>query len=250
MEDIKYLVVNGCSFSRHPYEPTYVRNTFPSEQDYLDSMFSNRYSTLLADKLNAKEVNLSSGGGSNDRIFRTTYDWIQENKEKVKDTLFVIGLTDSLRKDLWSNFKQDYMITSEIWQDLEYIAKDCDTTIDKVNQWREFEVMNLVNEDEVEKNIIRQCDLFNSYVNGNVVFVNACRKNELVNPDLNFLKFKSDTYDGYNWVDYVCSNARKYLLKDPKWEWIGHPGIFEHNEITELLHQNIVSNNEQLKKLL
>ena len=250
MEDIKYLVVNGCSFSRHPYEPTYVRNTFPSEQDYLDSMFSNRYSTLLADKLNAKEVNLSSGGGSNDRIFRTTYDWIQENKEKVNDTLFVIGLTNSLRKDLWSNFKQDYMITSEIWQDLEYIAKDCDTTIDKVNQWREFEVMNLVDEDEVEKNLMRQCDLFNSYVNGNVVFVNACRKNELVNPDLNFLKFKSDTYDGYNWVDYVCSNARKYLLKDPKWEWIGHPGIFEHNEITELLHQNIVSNNEQLKKLL
>jgi len=250
MEDIKYLVVNGCSFSRHPYEPTYVRNTFPSEQDYLDSMFSNRYSTLLADKLNAKEVNLSSGGGSNDRIFRTTYDWIQENKEKVNDTLFVIGLTNSLRKDLWSNFKQDYMITSEIWQDLEYIAKDCDTTVDKVNQWRKFELMNLIDEDEVEKNLMRQCDLFNSYVNGNVVFVNACRKNELVNPDLNFLKFKSDTYDGYNWVDYVCSNARKYLLKDPKWEWIGHPGIFEHNEITELLHQNIVSNNEQLKKLL
>ena len=250
MKNLKYLVVNGCSFSRHPHEPNHVRNTFPSDKDYYDYVFSKRYSTLLADKLNVKEVNLSTGGSSNDRIFRTTYDWIQENKEKVKDTLFVIGLTDSLRKDLWSNFKQDYMITSEIWQDLEYIAKDCDTTVDKVNQWRKFELMNLIDEDEVEKNLMRQCDLFNSYVNGNVVFVNACRKNELVNPDLNFLKFKSDTYDGYNWVDYVCSNARKYLLKDPKWEWIGHPGIFEHNEITELLHQNIVSNNEQLKKLL
>jgi len=246
MKNLKYLVVNGCSFSRHPHEPNHVRNTFPSDKDYYDYVFSKRYSTLLADKLNVKEVNLSTGGSSNDRIFRTTYDWIQENKEKVKDTLFVIGLTDSLRKDLWSNFKQDYMITSEIWQDLEYIAKDCDTTIDKVNQWREFEVMNLVNEDEVEKNIIRQCDLFNSYVNGNVVFINAFRRNELVHTDLNFLKFTSDTKTGYNWVDYIYSNRSKYLQNDPKWEWIGHPETLQHNEISEMLYHKITG----VKKLL
>jgi hypothetical protein len=133
---------------------------------------------------------------------------------------------------------------------LEYIARDCDTTVDKVNQWREFEVMNLVNSDEIEKNIIRQCDLFNSYVNGNVVFFNGWRRNELVHTDLNFLKFKSNGYDGYNWVDYIYSNKSKYLLKDSKYTWIGHPNAFQHSEIVDMLYQNILSNNEYLKKLL
>jgi len=250
MKNSKYLVVNGCSFSVNPHEAYHVQNTFASKKDYYDYVFPKRYSTVLADKLNFEEVNISTSGSSNDRIFRTTYDWIQENKEKVKDTLFVIGLTDSLRKDLWSNFKQEYIISSEIWQDLEYIARDCDTTSDKVNQWREFEVMNLVNSDEIEKNIIRQCDLFNSYVNGNVIFFNGWRRNELVHTDLNFLKFKSNGYDGYNWVDYIYSNKSKYLLKDSKYTWIRHPNAFQHSEIVDMLYQNILSNNEYLKKLL
>ena len=239
MKNLKYLVANGCSFSRHPHEPNHVRNTFSSDKDYYNYVFSKNYSILLANKLGVEDVNISHYGASNDRIFRTTYDWIQENKEKVKDTLFVIGLTNSLRKDLWSNFKQEYIISSEIWQDLEYIAKECDTTVDKVNKWREFEVMNLVNEDELEKNIIRQCDLFNSYVNGNVIFFNGLRRNELVHTDLNFLKFKSDTYEGYNWVDYIYSNRSKYLQNDPKYNWIGHPDTLQHNEMVEMLYNHI-----------
>ena len=246
MKNSKYLVANGCSFTTHPYEPDHVRNTFSSDEDYYDYVFSKRYSKLLADKLGVEEINLSEAGVSNDRIFRTTYDWIQENKEKVKDTLFVIGLTDSLRKDLWSNFKQEYIISSEIWQDLEYIAKDCDTTVDKVNQWREFEVMNLVNADEIEKNIIRQCDLFNSYVNGNVVFFNAWRRNELVHTDLNFLKFKSNGCDGYNWADYIYRNKSKYLLNDSKYEWGGHPETLQHNEISEMLYNHITESKKNL----
>lgn len=239
MKNLKYLVANGCSFTRHPFEPNHVRNTFSSDEDYYDYVLSNRYSKLLADKLDVEEVNISSGGSSNDRVFRTTYDWIQENKEKVKDTYFVIGLTDCLRKDLWSNFKQEYIISSEIWQDLEYIAEDCNTTLDNVNKWREFEVMNLVNEDELEKNVIRQCDLFNSYVNGNVIFFNGWRRNELVHTDLNFLKFKSDTYEGYNWVDYIYSNRSKYSQRDSLYKWGGHPEVIQHNEISEMLYNNI-----------
>ena len=75
MKNLKYLVVNGCSFSRHPHEPNHVRNTFPSDEDYYDYVFSKRYSTLLADKLNVKEVNLSTGGSSNDSLRRLRLRW-------------------------------------------------------------------------------------------------------------------------------------------------------------------------------
>ena len=48
------------------------------------------------------EINISKQGGSNDRIFRTSFNWVQENKEKCKDTLMLIGLTELYREEHFS----------------------------------------------------------------------------------------------------------------------------------------------------
>ena len=47
-------------------------------------IITNRFSKLLSDKLNAKEINIALGGGSNERTLRTTYEWIRKNSEKVE----------------------------------------------------------------------------------------------------------------------------------------------------------------------
>jgi len=230
MKKFKYLVANGCSFTgggcMYPIE-----DNWKSQSDRTDGQNRNRFSKKLADKLNLKEINIAQGGGSNDRMFRTTFDWIENNKEKVKDTLFVIGLTNILRRDLWSNYKNDYIISSEIHQDISYIARDCNTTEDEVRQWRNFELKYLIDEDEIEKKIIRDCVLFNSLVDGNMVFFNALRHCNVVRSDLKFLKLKSEKYEGYNWTDYIAS-------EDIAWQG-GHPEELHHHEMAHLLYEYI-----------
>jgi len=94
MDNIKYVYSNGCSYT---------------EGCGLDNPEKERYSKFLADKFNAEDINQSEGGGSNQRIFRTTYDWISENQDKLKDTVFVLQLSYPVRNEIW---------VSRTWRDV------------------------------------------------------------------------------------------------------------------------------------
>ena len=85
MKKYKYLVVNGCS---------YVQGVG------CENLKEDRFSKLLSDKLQCKEINLSKSGGSNDRMIRVTYQWVKENIDKVDETLFIMGFTELFRMDL------------------------------------------------------------------------------------------------------------------------------------------------------
>ena len=87
----KYLVTNGCSFVAGD---GYTSRSFKPPH---------RFSTLLSEKLKCKDINLAQTGASNDRIVRTTFDWIENNKDKCKDTLLILGLTDVSRMELYLN---------------------------------------------------------------------------------------------------------------------------------------------------
>ena len=93
MDNIKYVYSNGCSYT---------------EGCGLDNPEKERYSKFLADKFNAEDINQSEGGCSNQRICRITYDWISENQDKLKDTLFVLQLSYPVRNEIWVN---------RIWED-------------------------------------------------------------------------------------------------------------------------------------
>ena len=95
MDNIKYVYSNGCSYT---------------EGCGLDNPEKERYSKFLADKFGAEDINQSEGGGSNQRIFRTTFDWISKNRDKLKDTLFVIQLSYPVRNEIWVNrtWQDDY----------------------------------------------------------------------------------------------------------------------------------------------
>ena len=95
MDKIKYIYSNGCSYT---------------EGCGLDTPVKERYSKFLADKFGAEDINQSEGGGSNQRIFRTTYDWISENQDKLKDTVFVLQLSYPVRNEIW---------VSRTWEDTE-----------------------------------------------------------------------------------------------------------------------------------
>jgi len=122
---VKYLYTNGCSYT---------------EGCGLDNPEKERYSKFLADKFDAEDINNSLGGGSNQRIFRTTFEWISENQDKLKDTLFVIQLSYSVRNEIWVNRtnQDDGKIPTHWWASqfghdgyTAWESHERDTTVDK-----------------------------------------------------------------------------------------------------------------------
>lgn len=60
------------------------------------------YPKLISDKLKRELVNLSIGCSSNQRIFRTTYDWIiKQSKKNLRNTLAIIQLTEESRYEYY-----------------------------------------------------------------------------------------------------------------------------------------------------
>ena len=72
MNKYKYIVSCGCSWV----------------EGYGTSNRENRLSSLISKHYDAIDINLAEGGGSNEMIFRKIFDWIQDNTDKLKDTLF------------------------------------------------------------------------------------------------------------------------------------------------------------------
>ena len=84
----KILLTNGCSW---------VNGAGLQDRE------SERWSYHLAKKLNMEDINLSSEGASNDRILRTTIEWLKENKDKFSDVLVVIGWTQMTRTEFFND---------------------------------------------------------------------------------------------------------------------------------------------------
>ena len=60
-----------------------------------------RLSVLFAKKYNAEDINFAIDGGSNDRIVRKITNWVVENKNKLDETLFLIGVTQPQRFEIY-----------------------------------------------------------------------------------------------------------------------------------------------------
>ena len=83
------LLTNGCSF------------TWGAGLDD-DKREEQIYSKLLSDRLNRKLVNLSIGCSSNQRIFRTTFNWLsKQSKKDLRNTLAIIQLTEESRYEYY-----------------------------------------------------------------------------------------------------------------------------------------------------
>lgn len=69
-----------------------------------------RFSQILAEHFDAEEVNLAQGGAGQDRIFRSTFDWVNSpNFNSDERILFVLGLSSPLRSEMWNNTKNRYV---------------------------------------------------------------------------------------------------------------------------------------------
>ena len=67
-----------------------------------------RVSALLDNKYDAEDINMSKDGGNNDRSVRKIVTWAIENKDKLDETIFILGLTRPERYEIWDEEKGWY----------------------------------------------------------------------------------------------------------------------------------------------
>jgi len=95
---MKYLFTNGDSW-------TWGQGL---QEDQSDFNPKGHWPEVLGEKLNLEVINIAENGSANERILRSTIEWVVDNKDKINETLFIIGWTISDRWEWWSNFKQDW----------------------------------------------------------------------------------------------------------------------------------------------
>ena len=84
-----HLFTNGCSW-------TYGGALKLDSAEKMQERLSVTWPAQLANKLNASYTNIAAGGGSNQRIVRTTIDWLYQNKH-IKDITAIIQWSDPVR---------------------------------------------------------------------------------------------------------------------------------------------------------
>jgi len=88
---IKNIVSCGCSWMAG------AGSAVPNQE---------RLSALFAKRYNAGDINLAKEGTGNDRIVRKIVNWFVENKDKLDETLFLIGLSEPRRFEIWAEDKR------------------------------------------------------------------------------------------------------------------------------------------------
>ena len=85
------LLTNGCSF------------TWGHGLDTQDERDITTWPYFLGKKINAsKTVNLSHGNGSNNRIFRTTLNWLsKQSQEDLDNTIAIIQFSEAARNEFY-----------------------------------------------------------------------------------------------------------------------------------------------------
>ena len=99
------LYVNGCSHSAAA-EAAVPYGWAADDQQYCDqgevahpANLAVSYGRHIADALNAELICQARSGGSNDRIIRTTTDWIENNRGRLADTFMILQWTTWEREE-------------------------------------------------------------------------------------------------------------------------------------------------------
>jgi hypothetical protein len=225
MENKKYLLSNGTSISAgggfEPYDiRKNVRAAYKAKGITLaDSRVECSFPHFVSKNLDLELISLAGEGTSASKLIRTTYDWMNKNKSKVNETIFLFEFNLGLFIDTYVNEYKKYFIING------NVGENGKIPIDIINGWwkpdeeinrelqRKYQIAaqsyvdNFFNMTEFVKNEKRNIETFLSY----------CKLNDL------------DFYYCINFNDYGYFNTNtklygKHLLNDlfngmDVWRW-------------------------------
>lgn len=133
------IYLNGCSFMwgvghSNPHVFQYFQETNAIDTSHGvfyngDTLFNNydwvrqKYNIggRLKEKLNVNIIDESIYGGSLQRVVRKTHNWIYNNIEKVKDTLFILEWPIGVRKEIFIPMQERYVNYTSNFQNFDNI---------------------------------------------------------------------------------------------------------------------------------
>ena len=231
MKKYDNLVVNGCSFTNGPYDTKQKRE--------------NSFSVHLSKELGCTDINLSKPGGSNDRIIRTTYNFIEKGIDKKSKNLFVFGLSGVGRKDIFTNYSltepegQYYQFNFnglKISQNRGFTRKfnlqDLGISEKTEIEFAKFYFKYFIQENNIIQHDIRQLQMLVSHIKYN-------------NPNNDVIVFSSllqgipkKIKKRFNWFEFEVGETWNDFIKiKSEFKWAGHPNTPAH----QLLSQEILS---------
>lgn len=221
------LFTNGCSWTwGGALEPH-----FKTQEERLKLVWPH----YLGQMLNAsKVVNLAAGCGSNQRIVRTTFDWVLQEYKTDEPVLAIIQLTETARYEYYTTDDiDDFTNDEEHWAKVTPSAsyapyeKNIANSYLRTMRYRTFTTI------EGMYKMISDCNalakLFESYNIKYYMWPGASRI--------------PDTYPSL-YKNYLI-NKCNVLNMDNAWEYERysqsdlHPGLLGHKQIAEILYNNI-----------
>lgn len=247
MSRVKHILGAGCSFTQngwyYPPGSEISRESDDFERD------PNDYPSMVAENLGLTVDNIAkSGSGWQFQMF-LIQQWVESNKDKVKDTLLVMGITSINRVTFFTNAKyprdlEDRGIFDDIpnhltpnvqipttkkdlayWESRGFNGEDVRdftklfyTVAHEPIHWQRWQRM--------------QWKMFQSWLRDiglRFIFIDALDIEEKPEDIENLYIFP----DGSQvWTDYIKSYDKAY-------DMILHPNIYDHHKLAELLTEHI-----------
>ena len=184
LQNKKYLYSNGSSVScgegfeiDSPARKQYGIMTTIENYQLPDTKIECSYPNMLAKQLGLECINEAKSGGGIDRMIRTTFEWIFQNKDKVNETLFLLEPQVGIYLDWWLESEKTYGIINahlDGWYNKIYtIAEDWDTDTREKKMRLRGKYQELINdyfsefhnEKEQQKLELQKLLFFVSYLN-------------------------------------------------------------------------------------
>tara|TARA_B100000686_G_scaffold354186_1_gene463112 strand:- start:1738 stop:2568 length:831 start_codon:yes stop_codon:yes gene_type:complete len=273
MKSYKYLLVNGCSFV---HGDQIYKDDIKEGLDRKWIGNEKRFSKLLSDRLDCREINLSMSGSSNDRIIRTTFEWIRRPFYNVENspTCIVIGLTDWARFDFYSDEVNRYFPFNPFsieFKGILYKLKDIllpresrltDSYLEKINDkyfngvvdiekfytFMEIFTKYLVSEKAYIEKLNRDIIMLHTYCkfkNIDLIIFNSIGDFLTCKNEINYFSFGiNEKHLDDSWRIYCYEQEKKLGVKLHSSDYFAgsHPGILSNLEMTEMLYKYIMEN--------
>ena len=193
-----------------------------------------RFSERVAKHFDADHYNIAAGGAGQDKIFRTTIDWIELNKDILenKQVLFILGLSEPARSEMYVNSIGDYSKFNLYNYDsiVQRISVDSNSiTKEEIEDFAKLYLTEFFNDEErikLQHKLIKALIAYiNIHVPNNEIFIfNSLGKF----PDWFKEDLKLDDTFKPSWDSYIVN----FKLNPPG---VGHPREAAHMDMADYI---------------
>ena len=268
-KNYKYVISAGCSYTFVSYEeddPLMKRYNALPKDNYIDGVPpKTSFIKELGKLLGAESYNLAKNGLSFKFILYYSFLWIQNNMDKVKDSLLIVGLTHRRRETFWNpsnnggldiegvgnvispflmptrpHTREDIDKTGEISNWIDDTAERLGITTNKYLDFLEVfwdKLDDPIQRDTMDEMYMVMLQNYCNNIGLDILFIDMA--NEAYKwPNMALKDWKEVVYPLFIWPDNSPS-WRHYIIDKNGYDVFGHPNYNDHVQLASILYKYI-----------